>query len=177
MQRISRAPVLSATRSRVSGWITGAPRRSEWRSSSSTLQDLDQPPVLGAAEWAGLDHAHGVALVRVVALVVRVQHGGLADDLLVGPVAAGHVDPHGDGLVRLGRDHHPLTHLRLPGPVLLGRDRGRRGALLARRTLLLALALPVAAASRGVLAPPLLALLLVLLDRLLVRHRPTASGA
>src|SRR3954447_11303471 len=40
------------------------------------LQDLDQAPALHPADRPRLDHAHEVALVRVVALVVHVQRGG-----------------------------------------------------------------------------------------------------
>ena len=62
MQRISRAPVLSATRRRDSTWIT-------WHA----LQDLRQAPALELGQRAGLDDAHDVADVGLVALVVRVQ--------------------------------------------------------------------------------------------------------
>ena len=75
MHRISRAPVLSATFSRDLLLDHDAP-----------LQDLDQAPALGAAERPALDHAHRVAHVGLVALVVRVQRGGRAHDL---PVARG----------------------------------------------------------------------------------------
>ena len=77
MQSTSRAPVLSATLSRDSCWIT-----------DGALQDLYEAPALGAAERPALDHAHGVAHVGVVGLVVRVQRGRGADDLPVAPVLA-----------------------------------------------------------------------------------------
>src|SRR3712207_8494912 len=63
-------------------------------------------------------------------LVVGVQRRGLAHDLLVGPVAAGHVDPHGDRLVGLVRDDHALAHLRPAGAVLLALDRDRKSTRL-----------------------------------------------
>src|SRR5205807_9027872 len=93
MQRISRAPVLSATRRRVSVWII-APS-----GSSRPLQDLGETPALRLAERATLDQAHRVALVRLVALVVRVQRRGRADDLLVLKVAASIVGTDGDYLI------------------------------------------------------------------------------
>ena len=63
----------------------------------------------------------------VVALVVRVQRRRRADDLLVHPVAAGDVDPHGDRLVGLGRDR------RCPGACADGRGRAPCAGGLSRR--------------------------------------------
>src|SRR3954449_7531657 len=158
MQSSSRAPVLSATRSRVSGWTIDLPR---------PLHDLDQAPALGARQRTALDDAHAVALVRVVGLVVRVQRRRLTDDLLVHLVAPGGLDPHGDRLVRLRRDDDALARARLARPVLLGRRR-LRGAVPAGVLGLLLLA--PASARRCVLAAALLALGYVLLDRCLIRH-------
>src|SRR4051794_29843048 len=111
MQSSSRAPVLSATLSRVSGWTIDLPR---------ALHDLHEAPALGARQRTALDHAHAVALVRVVLLVVRVQRRRLADDLLVHLVAPRALDAHGDRLVRLRGGDDALAGARLAGPVLLG---------------------------------------------------------
>src|SRR5215218_3082098 len=114
MQRISRAPLLSATLSLDSCWIIPLPR---------LLHHVDQAPALGLGERPGLDHADHVTLAGLVALVVGVQLGRAADDLLVGAVTAGDVDADGDRFVSLAGDDDPLAHL--------GRVRlllGRRGA-------------------------------------------------
>src|SRR5918992_2122308 len=126
MQSTSRAPVLSATLRRDSCWIMGLP---------GPLQDLDQAPALGAAERAAFDHAHGVAHVCLVLLVVGVQRGAGPDDLLVHAVLAGDVDADGDRLVGLVRDDDALAHLELAArPGLGGRRLGTRltGAALAK---------------------------------------------
>src|SRR5215218_938833 len=120
MQRISRAPELSATLSLDSCWIIALPR---------LLHHVDQAPALGLGERPGLDHADHVALAGLVALVVRVQLGRAADDLLVSAVAAGDVDANGDRLVALAGDDDPLPHLGRVG-LLLGRlGAGARGPL------------------------------------------------
>src|SRR5919204_4478485 len=115
MTRISRAPVLSATRSRVSFWITAS-------TSLRPLDHFNQPPALQPRHRPALAHDHGVADVRVVALVVGVQRARGAHDLLVATVAARHVDPHGDRLVRLVGDDHALARL-LPAGAVLARWR------------------------------------------------------
>src|SRR4051812_12642345 len=119
MQRISLAPVLSATLSRDSAWIIDRLPR--------PVQDLDQAPALGLAEWAALDHPDGVPRRRLVALVVSMEGGGLANDLLVPAVLVSAVDPHGDGLVGLVRDHDALALARLPALALGGRRGLGRG--------------------------------------------------
>src|SRR6202020_1309798 len=131
MTRISRAPVLSATRRRVSFWII-AP------ASLRPLDDPDQPPPLGPRQRTRLAHDHRVADVRVVGLVVGVQRVRGADDLLVAAVAPSRVDPHGDRLVGLVGDHDALTRLLATGPVLarklvLGHRAGDGGASLLAR--------------------------------------------
>src|SRR5688572_22050629 len=114
MQSSSRAPVLSATRRRVSAWITVLPR---------PLQDLDQAPALRAAERPALDDPDGVAGVRLVALVVGVERRRGADDLLVDAVTPGDVDPHRDRLVGPVGNHDALAHARTAGAVLGLRER------------------------------------------------------
>src|SRR5215213_5965149 len=155
MQRISRAPVLSATLSRVSFWIT----------LLRLLEHVRQAPALGARHGPALDHPHGVARARVVALVVRVDPRRGAHDLPVAPVAAGDVDAHDDRLVGLVGDDDALAHLRTARPVLgrvggLGRRAG--GAALGGLRLL---ALAVGAAQLRLLGAAGAALLVALLRR------------
>src|SRR5689334_14942340 len=119
MQRISRAPELSATLSLDSCWIIALPR---------LLHHVDQAPALGLRERTGLDHTDHVALAGLVALVVRVQLGRAADDLLVSAVAAGDVDADGDRFVALAGDDDPLSHLGRVG-LALGRRRTGAGAV------------------------------------------------
>src|SRR3954462_7280607 len=144
MQRISRAPVLSATLSRVSFWIT----------LLRPLEDLDQAPALGARHRPALDDAHEVALVGVVALVVGVHGARGAHDLAVAPMALGDVDADRDRLVRLVGDDLAEAHLRRAGAVV----GGRRAPTL--RRLLRPLLLPAAGARAGPLRRLLRALLL-----------------
>src|SRR5688500_9806269 len=120
MQRISRAPELSATFSLDSCWIIG----SLGASLLGALEDLGQAPVLGLRHRPGLDQAHGVAGAGLVALVVRVVHLRAPDDLLVGRVTTGALDADGDRLVHLVRDDGALADLRVAGLAL-----GLRGAL------------------------------------------------
>src|SRR5215203_426104 len=129
MQRISRAPELSATLSLDSCWIIALPR---------LLHHVDQAPALGLGERPGLDHADDVAFARLVALVVRVQLGRAADDLLVGPVPAGGVDADGDRFVALAGDDDSLPHLGRIRLALGRRGAGARGALRLRGLALLA---------------------------------------
>src|SRR5437763_3031474 len=177
MQRISRAPVLSATRRRVSAWITRWPPAGVRRGSSGALQHLGEPPALGLAERPGLDQADSVALVRLVALVVGAERGRPADDLLVLAVAACDVDPDGDRLVRLGRYDDALARLRPSGAVLLARQRLAGGRLGARRAVLLAPARAPAAPAARVAPPALLPLCGLVGDLRLVRHARAASAA
>src|SRR5215213_6852714 len=102
MQRISRAPELSATLSLDSCWIIALPR---------LLHHVDQAPALGLGERPGLDHADHVSLAGLVALVVGVQLGRAANDLLVGAVTAGDVDADRDRLVAFAGDDDPLANL------------------------------------------------------------------
>src|SRR4029079_13102641 len=115
MQRISRAPELSATFSRLSCWIIGCLLR--------LLEDLGLTPVLGLRHRAGLDEPHRVTGAGLVPLVVGVVHLRAPDHLLVGRVTAGALDPDGDRLVHLVGDDDALTDLRAPGL-----ERGRLGA-------------------------------------------------
>src|SRR5215218_643121 len=120
MQRISRAPLLSATLSLDSCWIIPLPR---------LLHHVDQTPALGLGERPGLDHTDHVALAGLVAPVVGVQLGRAADDLLVGAVTPGDVDADGDRFVALAGDDDPLAHL-CRVRLLLGRRGAGAGAAL-----------------------------------------------
>src|SRR5687768_14772000 len=98
MQSTSLAPLLSATRSRVSCWIigvapserpddpSGSPARSFASGSLRTLQDLDQAPALLLRQRPGLLDAHAVAGAGVVRLVVGVQALGALHGLGVARV-------------------------------------------------------------------------------------------
>src|SRR5688500_12356852 len=99
MQRISRAPVLSATRSLDSCWITVLPRK-----SLCDLDDLGQAPVLRLRDRARLDDLDDVADLGRVLLVVRLEALRAADDLLVARVGLDRVDLDHDRLVALVRN-------------------------------------------------------------------------
>src|SRR5689334_21274157 len=79
MHRISRAPVLSATRSRVSCWITSISYVCQFSGNRSLaellgpLEDLHDPPPLGGGERPGLHEEHPVTDAALVLLVVRLQ--------------------------------------------------------------------------------------------------------
>src|SRR5215813_6445483 len=139
MQRISRAPELSATLSLDSCWITRAPLL-------RLLQDLHEAPALGPRDRASFDHPHQVALSRLVAGVVGVKGARAAHDLLVLRMPAGDLDLHRDRLVRLAGDDAALAGLAAGGAAL---RHGRAGAGL---VLLTALAAIGGAAAGGPLA-------------------------
>src|SRR4051794_437372 len=163
MTRISRAPVLSATRSLVSFWINAS-------RSSSPLHHLHQPPALGPRQGPCLPDDHGVPDVRVIALVVGVQGVRGAHDLVVAAVAASHVDAHGDRLVGLVGDDYALTDLLDPRHALA------RGRGLAARSRRLGLGAGAARGPQlGLLAALGLALLLALLGGALP-SRPDPGG-
>src|SRR5260370_34725889 len=76
MQRISFAPVLSATLSRDSCWITSTPAISRRHRSQSDLllgllEDLGYPPALGRGQRPGLHHQHADSDAAGVGLVLR----------------------------------------------------------------------------------------------------------
>src|SRR6266542_2855275 len=130
MQSSSRAPVLSATRSLDSCWITESP------ALFRGLQDLDEPPVLALRQRPRLDDADDVADLRLVLLVVRMELRRAADHLLVAPVRLHRVDLDDDRLVhRVGDDD--AAPLLTPAALVLGllepHDRLVRRGLLALR--------------------------------------------
>src|SRR3954467_11162992 len=122
MQRISLAPVLSATRSRDSCWITsellrhaGSLERSLAELDSDAtpggavdrtallgaLEDLDDPPPLRRRERPRLTDEDEVADAGDVALVVRLDLARSAQDLAVQRVLDAVLDLDDDGLVHL----------------------------------------------------------------------------
>src|SRR5471030_986645 len=65
------------------------------------LEDFDQAPALGSAEWTGLVDQNEVADTGRVLLVVRLDLGGAADDLAVQRVLNAILDLDNDGLLHL----------------------------------------------------------------------------
>src|SRR5919206_2012735 len=129
MHRISRAPVLSATRSRDSCWITSVSYVCQFSGDVPELggtsgpcgpahslglcENLHDAPALGGGQRAGLHHQNPVADAARVLLVVHLQLPRPADHLAVEGVldAVLHLDDH--GLVHLVADHEALADLAL----------------------------------------------------------------
>src|SRR3954471_919152 len=127
MQRISFAPVLSATLSRDSCWITSTPVSLAGSLSSladsipqslggdcqlfGLLKDLHDAPALRGGQRAGLHQPDPVADATGVGLVVRLVLRRTADDLAVQGVLDAVLDGDNDGLVHLVADHQTLTNL------------------------------------------------------------------
>src|SRR6188768_3517137 len=85
------------------------------------VQDFDQAPPLQLGERAGLDDLHRVPRLRDVLLVVGVEGGSAADDLLVEGVTNGPLDRDGAGLLHLVGDDH--AHLGVLAALFFGRSR------------------------------------------------------
>src|SRR3982074_467177 len=98
MQRISRAPLLSATLRMDSCWIMSR------ASLLGLLEDLGDPPALVLGQRPRLDDAHPVADTALVGLVVRLEAGAMLDDLLVQRMRLELANGDHDGLV------HPIAH-------------------------------------------------------------------
>src|SRR5687767_5756192 len=137
MQRISFAPVLSATLSRDSCWIIDFSWLSSWFSppqrgaslaelicgnlcsrpvglrSLGLLQHLDEAPTLGGRQRAGLHDEDPVADAALVGLVVRLEARRLAQHLAVEGVLHAVLDGDDDRLVHLVADHEALADLAL----------------------------------------------------------------
>src|SRR5690606_19448583 len=94
MHSTSLAPLLSATRRRVSCWIIGAPLL-------GPLEDLGQTPALVLGQRAGLHDPDAIALAGVVGLVVAEVALRARHDLAVAGMAAAGLDLDDDGLVHL----------------------------------------------------------------------------
>src|ERR1700761_110475 len=134
MHRISLAPVLSATLSRDSCWITSTPASSRrcvppairlyLMGLLGPFKDFGNSPPLGGREWPGLHQQYAVTDATVVLLVVCLVLLRAAHNLAVLRVL--HAVFHGDddGLVHLVADHETLTGL--PVAALLGSLFGNR---------------------------------------------------
>src|SRR6266536_2492560 len=136
MHRISLAPVLSATRSRDSCWITSISCMSAGSSAAvrpepggavccaaddaagaaslGLFEDLHDPPALGGGQRPGLHEQHPVADAARVLLVVRLQLAGTAHHLAVQRVLDPVLDLDHDGLVHLVADDQALPDLAPP---------------------------------------------------------------
>src|ERR1700761_9076818 len=134
MQRISLAPVLSATLSRDSCWITSTPASSRRRVPPAIrlylmgllgpFEDLGNPPPLGGGQRPGLHQEDAVADTALVLLVVCLVLLGAAQDLAVLGVLYAVFHRDDDGLVHLVADHEALAGL--PVAALLGSLFGNR---------------------------------------------------
>src|SRR3954451_16275324 len=116
MHSNSLAPVLSATRSLLSCWITAASLR--------LLEDLHDAPAPGCRHRAGLHQQHAVADPAGVGLVVRLVLLRAPDGLAVQRVLHAVLDGDDDGLVHLVADDKALARLAVAAPAARG---GRRG--------------------------------------------------
>src|SRR6266487_611372 len=116
MQRISFAPVLSATLSRDSCWITSTPAISRRHRSQADLllgllEDLGYPPALSRGQRPGLHQQHAVTHAAGVGGVVCLVLLGTAQHLAVLGVLDVVLDLDDNGLVHLVADHEALTAL------------------------------------------------------------------
>src|SRR5215211_6487759 len=126
MHKISLAPVLSATRSRDSCWITSTPgcragshlvslaeriRPRRRPSLLSLFYDLDDAPPLRRRQRTGLHQEHPVADAAGVLLVVRLELVRAAHDLAVQAVLDAVLDLDHHRLVHLVADHEALADL------------------------------------------------------------------
>src|SRR6476661_8191574 len=105
MQRISFAPVLSATLSRDSCWIIVL------SPSLGLFEDLHDAPALGGAERAGLHDQHTVAGATLVLLVVGLELRGTPQHLAVQGVLDAVLHGHDHGLVHLVAHDQALADL------------------------------------------------------------------
>src|ERR1044072_1479962 len=105
MHRISFAPVLSATLSRDSCWITSTPDYL----LLCLLEDLHDAPALGRGQRTGLHQPDPVTDSAGVVLVVRLVPRRTADDLAVQRVLDAGLDRDDHRLVHLVADHEALA--------------------------------------------------------------------
>src|SRR5271170_7863673 len=133
IHKISFAPVLSATLSRDSCWITSTPASSRRSFPPAIrpyllglLQDLGHAPPLGGRERPGLHQQYTVANAALVLRVVCHVLLGTAQDLAVLGVLDAVLNGDDDGLVHLVAHHVALADLAVPA--VLGSVR-RRSAL------------------------------------------------
>src|SRR3954453_14398829 len=126
MQRISLAPVLSATLSRDSCWIigispgcragsgplsAGQPCRTVGWGLLGLLEDLHDAPALGGGQRPGLHDQDAVADAAVVLLVVGLELRRTPQPLAVQRVLDAVLDRDHDGLVHLVADDEALADL------------------------------------------------------------------
>src|SRR4029079_7358506 len=137
-----------------------------------------QRPALGARQRPALDHAHDVALVGVVVLVMRVHGARAAHDLLVAAVAPRDFDPDRDRLGGLVGDDDALAYAALAlDRRVHRRERLRRGRGRAALGRFLAFADAARAALDGLLAALLLALGVAILGGTRRTHLTTMARA
>src|SRR5262249_30481045 len=125
MHRISLAPVLSATLSRDSCWITSTPSVGGPRAGQVLLrflQDLRDPPALGRGQRPGLHQQDPVADAAGVGAVVGLVLLRAADALAVLGVLHPVLDHDHDGLVHLVADHEALADLAVAALAGTGRN-------------------------------------------------------
>src|SRR5580693_8631576 len=135
MHRISFAPVLSATLSRDSCWITSTPAISRRPGSQADLllgllEDLGYPPALSRGQRPGLHQQHPVTDAAGVGGVVRLVLLGTAQNLAVLGVLDVVLNLDDDGLVHLVADHVTFPALAVT-PGRGGVRRGTTGGVLA----------------------------------------------
>src|ERR1700677_3505701 len=158
MQRISFAPVLSATLSRDSCWITSTPvshagHRGLADLLLGLLEDLGNPPALSRRQRPGLHQHHSVTDAAGVGGVVRLILLGTAQHLAVLGVLHVVLDLDDDGLVHLVADHEALSALAVAA-VGRGTSCGSRGGGVLSHALPLArLRLTHSAASSAASSP------------------------
>src|SRR5471030_3201611 len=101
MQRISRAPLLSATLRTDSCWII----------SARLLQNFRHAPARLFRDRAGLDDANAIADTARVLLVMHFEAPRVADDLLVERVRLEGLHHDDDGLLHLVAHDHAVARL------------------------------------------------------------------
>src|SRR6202043_2341413 len=151
MQRISFAPVLSATLSRDSCWITSTPAISRRHRSQADLllgllENLGYPPALGRGQRPDLHQQHAVTDATGVGGVVRLVLLGTAQNLAVLGVRDMVLDLDDDGLVHLVADHVAFSALAVTP--------GRRGVVRRGTTCGVLAHLPASSATSSVAADP-----------------------
>src|SRR5690606_28382860 len=115
MQRISLAPVLSATRTRDSCWIISVSPAA----LLGLLEDLHDAPPLGRGQRPGLHQPDAVTHAGGVVAVMGLQLAGPPDDLAVERVLETVFDSHDDRLVHLVAHDVALADL-AEAPLLVG---------------------------------------------------------
>src|SRR5579859_1089055 len=158
IHKISLAPVLSATLSRDSCWITSTPASSRRSFPPAIrpyllglLEDPSHAPPLGGRQRPGLHQQYTVADAALVLLVVRLVLLGTAEDLAVLGVLNTVFHRDHDRLIHLVADHEALAGLAVAARgVLVNRglvDHGGGGGLVWRGAHFMLPSTPVAVSS------------------------------